>query len=296
MQKKRRELAALIQNLAPHEGLNAVALPGVHCIKFSRITPPAEHHWRATLGIVAQGCKEIGLGIRHYRYDAAHYIATPIDLPVTSQVVKASKVEPFLCLRLDFDLQIVSVLSAQMDPVPLRSEASHPALYQGAAEDNLIDAALRLVKLLDRPKDVQVLGPLIKKEIFYHLLQSANGSAIRQFVNTGSARHRIYAAVHRLHSQLHQSTDITALAAESQMSRSAFFKAFKEVTSMSPLQYQKRLRLIEARRLMREENENAEQSAYRVGYESPSQFSREYTRFFGNAPGRDTRQQRFSSC
>src|SRR6266478_3721091 len=148
--------------------------------------------------------------------------------------------------------------------------------------------ALRLGRLFQVPEDAAVLGSLVIKEILYHLLKGADGPAIRQFVRSGSNMHKISQAIYSLRSELDDDVDVAALAKAANMSRSAFFKHFKEVTAMSPIQYQKRLRLLEARRLMVDEDETAERSSFRVGYRSASQFSREYARMFGVSPRRDT--------
>jgi transcriptional regulator GlxA family with amidase domain len=155
-----------------------------------------------------------------------------------------------------------------------------------------LKAAIRLARLFQTPEDAPVLGPLLIKEIFYHLLKSENGPAIHQFVRSGSKMHRVSQAIHTLRSELERDVDVTALAKTANMSRSTFFKHFKEVTAASPIQYQKRLRLLEARRLMTDENETAEGSAFKVGYNSASQFSREYSRMFGTSPLRDANKSK----
>ncbi len=151
----------------------------------------------------------------------------------------------------------------------------------------MLEAALRLGRLFQVPEDAAVLGSLLIKEILYHLLKGADGPAIRQFVRSGTNMHKISQAIYSLRSELDDDVDVAALAKAANMSRSAFFKHFKQVTSMSPIQYQKRLRLLEARRLMIDEDETAEGSAFKVGYNSASQFSREYSRMFGSSPLRD---------
>ena len=161
------------------------------------------------------------------------------------------------------------------------------AVFSGKATDKMMDAAVRLARLFQTPEDAPVLGPLAIRELLYHILKGPDGPAIRQFVRSGSTLHKISAAVHRLRADLSDDVDVASLSKEASMSRSAFFKHFKELTAMSPIQYQKHLRLLEARRLMIEAGESAEGSAFKVGYESASQFSREYSRMFGNSPLRD---------
>jgi AraC-like DNA-binding protein len=283
-------LASLIARWSKLEGVQPSPLPGVYCIKVSRSQAAAKRHWRASFCIVARGIKELALEGQLYREREPHYIVSPIDLPVTSRVTGASPARPFLALKLDFDAHVLRDVAAQVD----RSQPSLPdrptrAIFIGRAGGRMLEAAVRLCELFATPDDAAVLAPLIERELIFHLLKSPDGPAIRQLVRAGSQAHRVAATIHHLQASLAEDVDITELARSAGMSRAAFFKRFKEATAMSPLQYQKRLRLLEARRLMLEEGEGAEAAAFRVGYTSPSQFSREYSRMFGNAPLRDTR-------
>jgi AraC-like DNA-binding protein len=289
MKDLRSDLAKIIAHFTPGDGLHESPIPGVHCIKFSQTDRPTKRHWRASLGIVVQGCKEIALGDEVYRFDDAHYIAVPIDLPVTSRIFSASREKPFLSLLIDFDSLALSEVAAQLD-AEYPKEIDNPlrAIFIGEASEKMLDAAIRLGKLFETPEDAPVLAPLVIKEILYYLLKGADGAAIRQFVRSGSKMHKISQAIYKVRAELSGEVDVAALAKDANMSRSAFFKHFNEMTAMSPIQYQKRLRLLEARRLMIDEGETAESSAFRVGYRSSSQFSREYSSMFGNAPLRDT--------
>lgn len=262
---------------------------GAYCIKFSQPDCSTKRYWRASLGIIAQGCKEVALEGEPYRYNDAHYIAIPIGLPVTSRIVSASPEKPFLCLLIDFDLPAVGEVAAQVE-VGFSKEPENPqrAIFIGKASEQMLEAATRLGKLFYSPEDAPVLGSLAIKEIFYYLLKGRDGAAIQQFVRNGSTIHKISQAVYQIRAELNCDVNVTALAKTANMSRSAFFKHFKEMTAMSPIQYQKHLRLLEAKRLLIEEGENAVSSAFRVGYKSVSQFSREYSRMFGNSPLRDT--------
>ena len=285
----RSDLANIINLSSPGDGLHEAHVSGTRCIKVSQPNRLTKRHWRASLSIIAQGRKEIILGREVYRYDdEAHYVVTPIDLPVTSRVFWATPEKPFLCLQIDFDPLTLSEVAAQREQgFPKGMENPVRAMFIGKAGDQMLDAAIRLVKLGRTPEDAPVLGPLVTKELFYHLLKGADGPAIRQFVRSGSNMHKISQAIYSLRAELDDDIDVAALAKAANMSRSAFFKHFKEVTAMSPIQYQKRLRLLEARRLMTDEGETAEGSAFQVGYNSASQFSREYSRMFGNSPLRD---------
>jgi len=281
------DLTKIIDLHTPTDGLHESPIPGVYCLKFSGTDPLTKRHHRACLGIVAQGCKEITLGRKVYRCGAADYAATPVDLPVVSRIADASPEKPFLCLLLGFDPLIMSEVAAQIERDSPKEVDPVRGVFIAKASDQMLDATIRLGKLFQTPKDAAVLGPLVIKEIFYHLLKGADGTAIRQFVLSGSKMQQISQAVYRLKSSLADEIDVAALAEAANMSRSAFFKHFKDVTAVSPIQYQKRLRLLEARRLMTDEGETAERSAFMVGYNSPSQFSREYSRMFGDAPFRD---------
>ncbi len=289
MNDLRAELAKVINRFSSADGVNESVVPSIRCIKFSRPNSSAKQHWRASLGIVAQGSKEIALDHEVCRYSEAHYIFTPLDLPVASRISAASPERPFLCLVIDFDSLILSEMDAQLE-INYPPESAPPlcAVFTRKASDEMLAAACRLGKIFEQPEDAPVLGPLVIKEIFYHLLKGADGAAIRQFVRTGSKTHKISQAVYKMQSALAEEIDVASLAKDAGINRSDYFKLFKEVTAMSPIQYQKRFRLLEARRLMIETGETAESAAFKVGYKSPSQFSREYSRMFGNAPLRDT--------
>ena len=282
------ELVEAIHLFSPREGIEESPVPGVRCIKVSETSAREKRRWRACLAIVAQGCKEIVLGREVYRCSAGHYTAAPIEVPVASRIASGSREKPFLCLLIDFDPLVLSEVAVQLEKdFPKETENSPQAMFVGKASDKMLEAAIRLCKLFQVPEDARVLGPLVVKEILYHLLKGPDGPAIHQFVRSGSKMHKVSRAIYTMISELSDHVNVRALAKAANMSRSAFFRHFKEVTAVSPIQYQKRLRLLEARRLMIEEGETAEGSAYKVGYQSASQFSREYSRMFGESPLRD---------
>lgn len=286
-------MVRIIERFTPADGFHQAPVAGVYCIKRSRPAPRTKDNWRASLSIVAQGAKEIMLGRRAYRLDDAHYAATPLRLPVISRIATATPAKPFLCVLIDLDPRTLNDVSAHLD-ADFAKEPGDPvrALFNGTATGKMLEATLRLAQLFHSPSEAAVLGPLVVKEILYHLLKGPEGAAIRQFVRSGSKMHRISHAIFALGSELTSDLDVAALAKLAHMSRSAFFQHFREVTAMSPIQYQKRLRLHEARRLMIEEEESAESSSFKVGYHSPSQFSREYARMFGTPPARDASRAR----
>jgi AraC-like DNA-binding protein len=289
----RTELAALIARWCPRDGVHPSPIAGVSCIRISHPYPRQKRHWRACFCVVVQGIKEITLEGRVYRDRGPHYIVSPLDLPLTNRVTGVSPARPLLSIKLDFDSVAVREVAAQLEQVRT-DDAERPtrAIYMGPASDRMLEAAWRLCELFARPADALVLAPLATRELIFHLLSGPDGPAIRQLVRAGSQSHRIAEVVLQLQASLDDDLDIAVLANRAGMSRATFFKRFKEATAMSPLQYQKRLRLLEARRLMVEEGEGAGTSALRVGYASASQFSREYARMFGNAPLRDTRARK----
>jgi AraC-type DNA-binding domain-containing proteins len=284
----RLELANIINSFSPGDGVHETPLSGVYCIKFSHLDRRMKQYWHASLCIVAQGCIEIILNRETYCYNGVHYIASLIDLPVTSRLIAATPEQPFLCLKIEFDSLALSEVVAQIEK-DFSKEAKKPlrAMFIEKASDQMLEAAIRLGKLFQAPEDAPFLEPLVIKEILYYLMKGPDGQAFRQFVRSGSTMYKISQAIYTLNAKLSEDADITSLAKATNMSRSAFFKRFKEVTGMSPIQYQKRLRLLEARRLMINDGETAENSAFKVGYNSASQFNREYSRLFGNSPLRD---------
>jgi AraC-like DNA-binding protein len=283
----RYKLAKIITLAVPGDGVHKMPVPNTYCVKFSHLDCRWQR-WHASLCVVAQGCTEIMLDSEVYRYDGAYYIATPVELPVSSRLFAVTPAQPFLCIKVIFDSITLNEIAAQIEKdFPNETGKPQHAMFIGEASDKMLDAAIRLGKLFQVPEDAPILGPLVTKEMFYYLLKGPDGSAIRQFVRSGSKMYKVSQVIYMLRTKLSEEMDISYLAKTANMSRSAFFKAFKEATAMSPIQYQKRLRLMEARRLMIIEGETAESSAFRVGYNSASQFSREYSRMFGNSPLRD---------
>jgi AraC-like DNA-binding protein len=293
MDNLRDELVKTIRFFSPMEGLNRTPVPRVYCLKFSQPERFSRRRWRACLGIIAQGRKEIVLEREVYHCDEKHYTAALVDLPVVSRITAASSQKPFLAMLIDLEPMILSETSAQLSGDPkVESEKSFRAIFVRETRDEMLEGAIRLGKLFHTPADARVLGPLVVREMIYHLLKGSAGNAIRGFVRSGSKTHIISRCIYSLQSELSRDVDVPALAKAANMSRSAFFAHFKAITAMSPIQYQKRLRLLEARRLMVDEGETAEGSAFKVGYRSASQFSREYSRMFGSAPLRNALKMR----
>lgn len=242
--------------------------------------------------VIAQGCKEVLLGSDRYQYDSMHYLLATVELPIVSQILEASPEKPYLSLRLDLDPTLVGSIMVEAGYPSAQRGVSVKAIDVSPLDANLLDAIVRLVRLLDSPIEAQVLAPLIKREIIYRLLMGAQGNRLRQIAVLGGYTHHIARAVDRLRKDFNQPLRIENMARELGMSVSGFHHHFKSVTAMSPLQFQKQLRLQEARRLMLGENLDATSAAYRVGYDDASHFNREYKRLFGAPPIRDVERLR----
>ena len=270
--------------IEPHKGLH-----------FNRASSPSECLHSVSIPAfcaIAQGSKEILLGSDRYQYDPMHYLLATAELPVVSQILEASKAQPYLSLRLDLDPTLVGSVMVEAGYPSSRSRADVKAIDVSPLNANLLDAVVRLVRLLDSPSVAHVLAPLIKREIIYRLLMGEQGSRLRQIAVLGGYTHHIARAVERLRKDFKEPIKIESIAQELGMSVSGFHHHFKSVTAMSPLQYQKQLRLQEARRLMLGESLDATSAAYRVGYDDASHFNREYKRLFGAPPMRDVERLR----
>jgi AraC-like DNA-binding protein len=291
LQRDREELAAIIDRSTRTDGHHATTLPALTFFRAG--TPGAQvcTMYQPGLALVAQGAKQVLLGGETYRYDQANYLVTSIDLPVSSQVIDASADRPYLCAMLRFDTRLIGELMADVD-LPEPTGTAGLGISVSPVSGDLLDTVLRLARLLDTPKDLPVLAPLIERELLYRLLTGEQGSRLRHVVTVGSRSHQISHAIDWLKNHYHQPLRIDELAGTVNMSSSSLHHHFRAITAMSPLQYQKQLRLQEARRLLLTERCDVASAAHRVGYESPSQFSREYSRLYGAPPLRDVEQLR----
>jgi AraC-like DNA-binding protein len=281
-------LANLLRTYTPHDGRFELNIPGVHAIRRSRTNAELVHGvQQSALCIVAQGAKSVMLGRDIYEYDVARMIAFSVDVPVASQVTRASFAEPFLCLRLDLDPQRIAELVLKVFPHGLPRVSDSGAVCVAQADAHIINAAVRLVELMAEPGDVKLLAPLAIDEILIRLLRSQIGARIAQIGLTDTGVYGVEKAISWLRANFSQSMKVEELADLANMSVSSFHQHFRAVTSMSPLQYQKALRLQEARSLMLSKMMDAGSASQLVGYVSASQFSREYGRFFGNSPTKD---------
>ena len=240
------------------------------------------------IALTVQGAKRALLGDEVFDYHPRRFLITSLDLPVVLRAVEASREVPYLSLVLKLDLRAIAELVTQIEmPPPSRASPVTRGIVLGETTTPLLEAFDRLVALLDEPASVRVLAPLIQKEIFYRVLMSDQGALLWQMASFGSHGHRVSRAIDWLKSNFAAPLRVEELAADVQMSPSRFHHHFRQLTAMSALQFQKWLRLNEARRLMLTENLDASNAAFRTGYESPSQFSREYSREFGAPPRRD---------
>jgi len=282
------KLAGLLAAYAPHDGSFDLRIPGLMVSRISRVNKECVHALRvSSLCIVAQGGKTVIVGDQVYEYDAAQMIVFSVALPVAAQVTQASPSQPYLSLRLELDPHKIAELVLKVYPRGLPPVQQRSAVYLTAVDDCMVNAAIRLMECLAHPGDAELLGPLVTEEILIRLLRSPIGIRVAQMGFAESSVQRIAKAISWLRENYSQPMKVEQLAEMVHMSVSSFHEHFKAVASMSPLQYQKVLRLQEARRLMLSAMVDAGTASQRVGYLSPSQFSREYSRFFGSAPTRD---------
>ena len=290
-QAHRAELAERIENIVQKDSI-IEPLPGLRLTRSTESTERVHAVSKPCFCVIAHGAKEIFLGEKMYRYDSEHYLLATIEVPLTGRVVEASKENPYLALRLELDPVLVgSVMVEAALPSPSGTRDAK-AVVISTLDSGLLDSTLRMVRLLDSPGESRVLLPLIKREIVFRLLTGEQGARLRHIPMQGGYSNRIADAVDRLRKNYHKPLRVEVLAKEMGMSASGFHHHFKTVTDMSPLQFQKQLRLQEARRLMLGENLDAASAGYRVGYDDPTHFSKDYKRLFGLPPASDAERLR----
>lgn len=283
------QLSALAETLsrhAPADGTFACPLPGVSLLRASTPTMPMPVVYEPTLCIVAQGRKRAVLGATAFIYDAASYLIASVDLPVMGSVIEASAELPYLCLRLDLDKTVLGELAIRHPETRPEAEGLPVGIALNRTTPALLDAATRLAGLLDTPDDIEALAPLTIREILYRLLTGDSGATIRQMARADSRLNQIARAIVWIRTHFRDACPIETLAEMAGMSRSTFHTHFKSITSMSPLEFRTHLRMQEAQRLMVGGAMDAASAGFSVGYGSPSQFSRDYTRIFGMPPAR----------
>jgi AraC-like DNA-binding protein len=291
--KQHDDLARIIEHHTGMDGIYETEIPSLFLIRQSAgNTEPRYRVYKPSLCIVIQGVKQVSYGMECFRYGPEDYLITSVDLPVTGRIIEASSENPYLAIKLEFTpSQILEVLNDAGIPSGSKEDAKR-GMFISRLELSLLDAVIRLVRLLDNPKDIPVLVPLFTKEVLYRILQGEHGGTLEQIVIEGSSTYQIGNVIQQIINNYDKSLKIKELAEIANMSVSSLHRHFKEVTAMSPIQFQKQLRLQEARRLLLSEATDATDVAYRVGYESPSQFSREYSRIFGFPPIEDTKRFR----
>lgn len=282
----RQELAGLVVCHCP-SGTVPSAIADLHLSRYEQSTRSMPTLAQPALCILAQGRKEICLGDETYVYDPLHYMVVSVAMPISGALLEASPQNPSLGIRLDIDPAEINSLIAEAGPMGVPSQPSSRGVFIERLDTQMLDALLRLIRLLDTPKDIAVLAPLIRREILYRLLRGQQGARLYEIAMANTQTHRVCQAIQWLNDHFQRPLRIDDLAREVNLSASTLHHRFKAVTSMSPLQYQKQLRLQEARRLMLNDGLEASVAGYRVGYESPSQFSREYSRLYGAPPLRD---------
>ncbi|MBI1348626.1 helix-turn-helix domain-containing protein [bacterium] len=281
-----KKLASAVERQTVADGVYEMASPRLSLSRFSAPTDLVALVYEPCLCIVVQGAKEVLLAEEAFQLDPAQSLLVSVDLPVAARVVEASPDHPYLGIRISLDLAVVGDLLA--DGMAGQSpSAPERAITLTPAQPSLLDAIGRLVTLLETPQDIQPLAPLVLREITYRVLNGPHGLRLRQIVSTGGPAQRITKAVRWLKEHFADPLRVESLAKQAGMSTSAFHAHFKGITALTPLQYQKQLRLQEARRLMLGQGCDAAEAAFRVGYQSPSQFSREYRRLFGTPPRQD---------
>lgn len=291
---QQHELRKLIERYSGQDGVHQTAIPSLFMIRESIVNEPIYRVNEPSFCIIVQGEKEVLLAEESFKYGASDYIVSSVGLPVKGQVIEASSDAPYLALKLEFTpSQILDVLSDYNMLANTKKNAKR-AMYVSKVEPALLDAVVRLACLLDNPEDIPVLAPLFTKEILYRILRGQHGDALEQMAIEGSYGYRIRDVMEHIIHNYDKAFRIGELAEIANMSAPSLHRHFKEITAMSPIQFQKKLRLQEARRLLLSESTDAADVAFRIGYESPSQFSREYSRMFGLPPREDINRLRMN--
>jgi AraC-like DNA-binding protein len=290
MEDIQHSLCRLISKWQQDTGDSDSAISGLSFFRRESVSEPAYCLIEPSIVFVVQGAKQIVIGDEFYTYDTSNYLITSLDLPGSSRAIAASKDKPCLGLMLKLDFSLLSELIPQCK-VPLitpTARTRNVSASLGHMDARLLLPFERLVALLDEPESIDILAPLLKKEIHYRLLMGKLGPLLRQIISYDSQAYRVSKAINWLKTNYQQNVCTEDLASLVQMSVSSFHSHFRQLTGMSPLQYQKWLRLNEAKRLMLANKFDAASAAFEVGYSSPSQFSREYKRLFGKPPKLDT--------
>ncbi|ELA9362067.1 AraC family transcriptional regulator [Vibrio parahaemolyticus] len=282
-----QKLAKLIDRWTGNANQYDTPISGLRFSRWTTPTPPTSYTHNPSICLIAQGRKRVLLGEESFIYDANHFLISSVDLPIITNIIEASEEQPYLGLIMELDLTEISQLIVDSELAFTQAKEAQKGIAVGELSESLLDAFVRLAELLDEGQNIKILAPIIKREIFYRLLMSEQGTRLHQIVTAGSHSHQIAKAIDWLKNNFVKPLSVGDLASYTGMSKSSFYTHFRSMTSMTPLQFQKKLRLSEARRLMLTENLDAMAATFKVGYESPSQFSREYSRLFGAPPSKD---------
>lgn len=285
-------LAYSIAKLTESEGNLLTHVPGLTVFKKTDAAKPIAGFYEPSVCLIAQGAKHVQLGNENYTYDTEHYLFSGVHLPVVAQVIDASDEMPYLGLKLTFDYQEITQLMTDSQLPPPKAHRSGRGMATGKLTPTLINAFQRLINLTDEATNIPMLAPMIRKEIFYRLLIGEQGNTLRRLAAMGTQTYQVAKAISWLKSHFCETVRVEHLAQIANMGVSTFHHHFRNMTAMSPLQYVKQLRLQEARKLMLTQYLDAASAAYQVGYESPSQFSREYGRLYGCSPAKDINELR----
>ncbi|ELB2148527.1 AraC family transcriptional regulator [Vibrio parahaemolyticus] len=287
-----QKLAKLIDRWTGNANQYDTPISGLRFSRWTTPTPPTSYTHNPSICLIAQGRKRVLLGEESFIYDANHFLISSVDLPIIANIIEASEEQPYLGLIMELDLTEISQLIVDSELAFTQAKEAQKGIAIGELSESLLDAFVRLAELLDEGQNIKILAPIIKREIFYRLLMSEQGTRLHQIVTAGSHSHQIAKAIDWLKNNFVKPLSVGDLASFTGMSKSSFYTHFRSMTSMTPLQFQKKLRLSEARRLMLTENLDAMAATFKVGYESPSQFSREYSRLFGAPPSKDIKSLR----
>ncbi|ELA7882185.1 AraC family transcriptional regulator [Vibrio parahaemolyticus] len=287
-----QKLAKLIDRWTGDANQYDTPISGLRFSRWTTPTPPTSYTHNPSICLIAQGRKRVLLGEESFIYDANHFLISSVDLPIIANIIEASEEQPYLELIMELDLTEISQLIVDSELAFTQAKEAQKGIAVGELSESLLDAFVRLAELLDEGQNIKILAPIIKREIFYRLLMSEQGTRLHQIVTAGSHSHQIAKAIDWLKNNFVKPLSVGDLDSYTGMSKSSFYTHFRSMTSMTPLQFQKKLRLSEARRLMLTENLDAMAATFKVGYESPSQFSREYSRLFGAPPSKDIKSLR----
>ncbi|WP_127078984.1 AraC family transcriptional regulator [Rhodomicrobium lacus] len=289
IERARHRMRELVERYLPHDGSLATAIPGLSLHRRASPMQPDSSLYEPSFAFIIKGMKRVVVGDETYLYDQDHFLLTAVGLPTIVQVLNASASTPYVAFKLDIDLDLARDLIAEVDQLGYVPEANGSGMAVGPVTPELASAAMRLIDLLAHPGDIPILARSLQREVIYRIVTGPVGSRLRHAIQVGTQTNRVSTAIRWLRDNFDQPIRIEALASIAGMGESTLHHHFRALTAMSPLQYQKHLRLHEARRLMIADRLDAGSAALRVGYESVTQFNREYRRLFGAPPKTDVR-------